>query len=176
MYHVTFYGSTLPTRKTCIEHIGFSISEKGRRVDTRKLTNIHEWPRPTTSNAAMLMAPIDFLRSHDVKNKGKPFKWTSVHDMHFNFLKKILSSDIVLSHPDLNHPFCIATDSSDYATGCCLYQEYRSTTTEGTTKTVIKYIGFFSRKLSDSESRYSATMRELLGVIYAFIVRRQVIR
>ena len=85
--------------------LGFSISEKGRRVDTRKLTNIHEWPRPTTSkqfqsflgfvnyfrqhipNAAMLMAPIDFLRSHDAKNKGKPFNWTSVHDMHFNFLK-----------------------------------------------------------------------------------------
>lgn len=165
--------------------LGFSISAKGRRIDTRKLTNLESLPRPVTSkqcqsflgfvnyfrqhipNAAMLTAPLDFLRSHDEKNKGKRFEWSSTHDMHFNFIKKILVSDVVLSHPDLNHPFCIATDASDYAIGCSLFQEFKTTTADGSEKTIIKHIGFFSRKMSSSEMRYSCTMREMLACIFA---------
>jgi hypothetical protein len=165
--------------------LGYVISANGRRIDTRKLTNLESLKHPTTSkqcqsflgfvnyfrqhipNAALLMAPIDALRSHDEKNKGKPFKWNAELDMHFKSLKQILQSDLVLSHPDLNHPFCIATDSSDHAVGCVLYQEYKVTTANDNLKTIIKHIGFFSRKLSPSESRGSCTMRELIGCIYA---------
>jgi hypothetical protein len=165
--------------------LGYAISANGRRIGTRKLTNLGLLKHPTTSkqcqsflgfvnyfrqhipNAALLMAPIDALRTHDEKNKGKPFKWNAELEMNFNALKQILQSDLVLSHPNLNHPFCIATDSSDYAVGCVLYQEYKVTTANDNTKTVIKHIGYFSRKLSDSESRGSCTMRELIGCIYA---------
>jgi hypothetical protein len=165
--------------------LGYVISANGRRIDTRKLTNLASLEHPTTSkqcqsflgfvnyfrqhipNAALLMSPMDALRSHDEKNKGKPFKWNAELDMHFNALKQILQSDLVLSHPDLTHPFRIATDSSDHAVGCVLYQEYTVTDANNNTRTIIKHIGFFSRKLSDSESRGSCTMRELIGCIYA---------
>jgi hypothetical protein len=68
--------------------LGYVISANGRQIDTRKLTDLHSLERPTTSkqcqsflgfvtyfrqhipNAALLMAPIDALRSHDEKNKG----------------------------------------------------------------------------------------------------------
>jgi hypothetical protein len=118
-------------------------------------------------NAALLMAPIDALRSHDEKNKGKPFEWNAELDMHLKSLKRILQSDLVLSHPDLNNLFCIATDSSGHAVGCVLYQEYKVTTANDNLKTIIKHIGFFSRKLGPSESRGSCTMRELIGCINA---------
>lgn len=165
--------------------LGFSISARGRRIDTRKLSNLESLPRPVTSkqcqsflgfvnyfrqhipNAAMLMAPIDFLRSHDEKNKGKRFEWSSTHDMHFNHLKQILVSDVVLSHPNFSLPFCIATDASDFAIGCSLFQEEKVKTANGDTKKLIKHIGFFSRKLSSSEVRYSCTMREMLACVFA---------
>jgi hypothetical protein len=72
--------------------LGYSISAEGKKIDACKLTNVHEWPRPTTqkqvqsflgfvnyfiqltSNAALLMAPLDALRSHDEKLKA-PFVW-----------------------------------------------------------------------------------------------------
>jgi hypothetical protein len=170
--------------KSAVYLLGYSISAEGKKIDARKLTNIHEWPRPTTQkqvqsflgfanyfrqhtpNAALLMAPLDALRSYDEKLKG-PFVWTSEHQLHFDSIKRILSSEIVLSHPDLSRPFCIATDASDFALGCCLFQEYEITNSDGTTSKINRYIGFMSRSLSKSEKRYSATMRELLGVIYA---------
>jgi ribosomal protein L21E len=167
--------------------LGFSISEHGRRIDHRKLTNIQDWPRPISPkqcagflgfvnyfrmhlpNVAKLMAKLDTLRSFDAlsKKSKKAFTWTEVHEKDFNALKDILASDITLSHPNYNHPFCIATDASNFAIGCCLYQEYKETTADGIEKTITKYIGFFSRKLSRSEQNYSTTMRELLAVIYA---------
>ncbi|KAG0864008.1 hypothetical protein G6F15_013166 [Rhizopus arrhizus] len=112
------------------------------------------------------MAPLDALRCHDEKVKG-PFEWTKEHQMHFDSIKHILSSELMLSHPDLSKPFCIATDSSDYSTGCCLYQEFEVTKPNGEISKIKRYIGFMSRSLSRSEKRYSVTMRELLGVVYA---------
>ncbi|EIE92201.1 hypothetical protein RO3G_16912 [Rhizopus delemar RA 99-880] len=112
------------------------------------------------------MAPLDALRSHD-ENLNGPFIWTPEHQLHFDSIKNILCSELVLSHADLSHPFCIATDSSDYGTGCCLYQEFEMTNPNGEVSKIKRYIGFMSRSLSRSEKRYSVTMRELLGVVYA---------
>ena len=170
--------------KSAVYLLGYSISAVGKKIDSRKVTNIHEWPRPITQkqvqsflgfvnyfrihtpNAALLMAPLDALRCHDEKGNG-PFEWTKTHQMHFDSIKHILSSDLTLSHPDLSYPFCIATDASDYSIGCCLYQEYEVTNTNSEKSKVKKYIGFMSRSLSKSEKMYSVTMRELLGVVYA---------
>ncbi|WP_461043496.1 RNase H-like domain-containing protein, partial [Streptomyces sundarbansensis] len=55
-------------------------------------------------------------------------------------IKHVLSSDLTLSHPDLSYPFCIATDTSDYSIGCCLYQEYEVTNTNSEKSKVKKYI------------------------------------
>lgn len=123
--------------KTKVYLLGSSISEKGRTIDTRKLTNLESMPRPTTSkqiqsifglfnyfreslpNGAKLMADMNALRSHDEKYKKKPFFWNELLDMQFNALKKIISSDLVLSHPNFNHSYSVATDASNYAIGFC---------------------------------------------------------
>lgn len=127
--------------KSAVYLLGYSISATGKRVDRRKTSNLDLLPPPSTQkqaqsflgfvnffcnrvpNASLLMGPLDNMRNHDEKVKG-PFAWTDLHQQHFDSIKKVLQSDLILSHPDLSHPFCIATDSSDYGTGCCLYQEY----------------------------------------------------
>lgn len=63
----------------------------------------------------------------------------------------------MLSTPNLNYPFCVATDVSDSGIGGVLYQVIDDE---------IKYIAFAARSLSVSETGYSTTKRELLAVCY----------
>lgn len=166
--------------KSAVYLLGFVIDKKGRRIDPRKLTNVLEWP-PLTShkqvqqfigtcnffrehipNAAKLMVPLNALKDLANKQKSKQFAWTDVHQSHFQALKEVLASEVVLGHVVPNVPYRLATDSSAYATGCVLYQEID----DGNSKRK-NFIGFMARSLSPSERRWSATMRELLGVIFA---------
>src|SRR6266566_3619281 len=64
----------------------------------------------------------------------------------------------VLSHPDLTHPFSVATDASNVGIGCVLFQVIDNQ---------YCYIGFMARALSKLERNYSTTKRELLGIVYA---------
>ncbi|CEP08661.1 hypothetical protein, partial, partial [Parasitella parasitica] len=122
-----------------INLLGFTVSEQGKTIDTRKLSNIESWPRPKTGTdvqrflglvnymrdhipkASALMAPLDRVRYAKVITDRE---WTPTIETHFQTIKKILVSNIVLSPPDLNHPYTIYTDSSAYGIGCVLCQEY----------------------------------------------------
>ena len=94
-----------------------------------------------------------------------------LHETHFLAIKKILLSNVVLSQPGLYHPFCVATDASNFGIAAVLFQEYKhhnanGDTLEGTTST-FKYIGFMARSLTVSERNYSTTKRELLSIVFA---------
>jgi transposase InsO family protein len=93
-------------------------------------------------------------------------------------VKDILSSRQVLSYPNFDHPFCVATDASDDGLGAVLYQEYDGKTqlikfasaalTDDEENTVVRqYVKFSARSISDSEKGYSATKRELAAIILA---------
>jgi hypothetical protein len=69
-------------------------------------------------------------------------------------LKNILLSDVLLSYPDLNHPFKVATDASQSGLGAVLYQELDGKK---------HYVLFASRALTISEKNYGITKRELLA-------------
>lgn len=184
--------------QSCVYLLGFCISAKGSSLDTRKLTNIEEWPRPTCGTdvqrflgvvnyfrehipkAAMLTAPLDHLRNSKIITEKD---WTPLHQTHFEAIKKVLLSNVVLSQPDLRQPFFVATDASNYGIGAVLYQEHVELTSnvnstdvvkndnvlkdKGKKKTTIKYIGFMARSLSKSERNYSTTKRELLAIVFA---------
>ena len=155
--------------------LGFCISEQGRSIDTRRLTNIDEWEKPQTPkammkflgwcsymrqhipNASELTAPLDHLRY----SPNKTLTWTKEMHIHYDSIINIIKKNIVLSHPNLNHPFSLAVDASHYAVGACLFQEFEDK--EKGTKT-IKYIGFTSKALSKSQRSYSVTKKELYAL------------
>ena len=68
-------------------------------------------------------------------------------------MKKAITEEPVLSLPDLNKPFELHTDASDFAIGGVLMQEGHP-------------IAFESRKLNDTERRYTVQEKEMTAVIH----------
>lgn len=158
--------------QTKIFLLGFHISPRGISMDRRKLVNVIEFPAPTTGkqvqrycglisyfrnlipNVSALIAPLGKLRNADKLDK----LWQPIHQQAFDNLKDALLSDLVLSYPDFNHPFCIATDASNVGIGVVLFQKINDK---------IYYISMMAKSLSKIERNYSVNRRELLAIVYA---------
>ena len=67
-------------------------------------------------------------------------------------MKLLIAKETLLTYPDFNKKFKIHTDASKVQLGACISQEG-------------KPIAFYSRKLSDAQTRYTTTERELLSIV-----------
>ena len=151
--------------RTETEYLGFWITRHGMRPQTKKVEAIHNIQPPTTRRQLRrfigminyyrdmwprrsdLMAPLTRLCS-----KAVPFKWTAIEQKAFVNLKRIISKETLLAYPDFNKPFEIHTDASDLQLGAVISQGGRP-------------IAFYSRKLSDAQTRYTTGERELLSIV-----------
>ena len=86
-------------------------------------------------------------------------KWNESANSAFIESKQILANATLLVHPDHSAPLNITCDASDFAVGGILQQYIAN---------VWQPLSFFSKKLTPTETRYSAFDRELLAV-YATI-------
>ncbi len=84
--------------------------------------------------------------------KKKPWKWESIHQHAFEDVKATVPKEVVLAYPDFTKPFKIYTDASTMQLGAVITQGIRP-------------IGFFSRKLSKTQSKYSVTKIKLLAIV-----------
>jgi transposase InsO family protein len=150
--------------------LGYQISEDGIEVCPQKLLQIEEWKTPSTGKHiqkhlgffnyfremiplySKLVAPLEELRYAD------HITWTKEYASIYDKLKSILASGLVLSYPDFEKKFEVATDASNYGIGAVLYQVIDGRT---------NYIAFASRALHSGEKSYGATKRELLAVVNA---------
>ena len=94
-----------------------------------------------------LLAPLTRLTSKDVK-----FAWTEVEQKAFDAIKRTLSRETLLAYPQFDKKFVIHTDASDTQLGAVISQDS-------------KPIAFYSRKLSDTQKRYTTTEQELLSIV-----------
>src|SRR6202789_2043471 len=81
----------------------------------------------------------------------------------FNAIKQAIFTAPVLTTPDYDRPFHIATDASQTGIGGVLFQP--RTDTEFITPTNI--VAICSKKLNPSQHRWSAYKKELYGVVYS---------
>lgn len=91
-----------------------------------------------------------------LKKDQKKFVLTEDAEIALGKLKSVLVSAPVLANPDFQISFIIETDSSDLAIGAVLVQVQQDER---------KSIAYFSKKLSSTQKRYSATERECLAVL-----------
>jgi hypothetical protein len=88
--------------------------------------------------------------------KGGPrvLGWTSAAQESFQKAKQLLAAVMPLQHASPTAELSLATDASDTHIGSVMQQK---------SGTHWRPLGFFSRKLTDTESRYSTFDRDLLA-------------
>jgi hypothetical protein len=86
------------------------------------------------------------------KSKKKPWRWDPIHQQAFDNVKAAIAKETVLAYPDFSKPFEIYTDASVRQVGPMIAQDNR-------------LITFFSRKLSETQQKYSVTEIELLAIV-----------
>lgn len=159
-----------------LNFLGFNISAKGILPATKKVKAIMEWPTPTNvqqvrqfmglaqhyrrfiKDFAGIAAPITELTKGSGA-KCRSIQWNENCQRSFDLIKKKMSSAPVLMNPDMNKPFRIECDASDFAIGAVLLQE--------SSQGVWKPLAFESKKLSKAERNYPAQERELLSILHA---------
>ena len=103
---------------------------------------------------AAVLAPLHALVS-SVKTPSAKLSWTPSLVTSFKNAKSALISCVHLTHPSQGPsvPLSLTTDASDIAVGAVLAQ--------GDSQ---QPVGFYSKKLSESEKKYSAFDKELLAL------------
>jgi len=84
--------------------------------------------------------------------------WSHAPTAAFEQTKRLLVAAVPLQHPSPDAELSLATDASDSHIGGVMQQK---------TGNHWRPLGFFSRKLSETESRYSTFDRELLAAFSA---------
>lgn len=150
--------------------LGHILDGSSIRPDPMKVQTFASLPKPKTAKQVQALLGLStYLRDYiprysEVAHHLEVVKnttdlasvWGREQDIAFETMKSMLINSAILSNPDYNLPFLVATDASQFGVGGVLYQQVDSTT---------KYIAFFSKALSPSQRNYSATKRELLGII-----------
>jgi hypothetical protein len=88
----------------------------------------------------------------DKGTKKAPWHWDTVHQRRFDHVKATITKDVVLAYPDYSKVFEIYTDPFTKQLGAVITQDNRP-------------IAFFSRKLFDTQRKYSITKIELLAIV-----------
>ena len=174
-----------------VKLLGHVVSSKGISLDKKKLEKAAAWPKPRTSDDiskllgftnylrnsiplyAKITAPLEKLR-YPPKTSVE-HSWTDDCDQSFKTLKDIIVKAPMLCFPDFSRPLIIATDASNHGLGAVLFQSENISSWNLPKETIAQtimdgkhqYINFAARALTAGERNYSATKRELAGLVFA---------
>jgi cleavage and polyadenylation specificity factor subunit 1 len=156
-----------------VKFLGHSIDKNGIKPLPEKIDAIENYPKPLTvcelrrflgvinfyrrflPHAAGKLLPLNNMLGPCKKNDKTPLLWTPEAFKAFESCKSDLKNVTYLAHPNFKADIALMTDASNTAIGACVQQWYGGNW---------KPLGFFSRKLSSAEIKYSAYDRELLAI------------
>ena len=142
------------------------MEEHGFYVYSAKIKSIHDWSTPTTLTElhnfvglanfycrfVLGFSNIAWSISQMTKGGSKTkFIWSNPQQHAFEELKQRLCSAPVLTLPDLQQPFEIETDASDYAVGAVLTQHGHP-------------VAYHSETLSDTFHKYPTYEKEMYSI------------
>ena len=167
-----------------LDFLGYNISSNGIKPTNSKVKELNELSYPTNSKSLRrFLGMIGFYRKlipnfasvvFPLTEKirlfpnAKIFEFTDSEKSSFDDIKLKLSEIKSLAHPLPNvDQYQLVTDSSNYAVGAALHQLVNGSPIP---------IGFFSKKLSQAQQKYSAFDRELLAAYLSVLHFRHQIR
>ena len=119
-----------------------------------------QYYRDLWARRSEMLAPLTDLvgecgQTKVTKSKGAkkvPWHWDEVHQKAFDAVKATIVKDVVLAYPDYSKVFEVYTDASATQLGSVITQSNRP-------------LAFFSRKLSETQQKYSVTKIVLLAIV-----------
>ncbi|GJW92159.1 reverse transcriptase domain-containing protein [Tanacetum coccineum] len=152
--------------------LGHKISKKGIEVDKAKIDVISKLPHPTTVKGIQSFLGHAGFYQRFIKDfskisrpmthlleKNTPFIFSEDCILAFQTLKKKLTEAPILIAPNWDQPFEIMCDASDYAIGAVLGQRIEKH---------FRPIHYASKTMTEAETNYTITEKEMLAVVYAF--------
>lgn len=174
-YGLVVNGSKSEFGVSSLDFLGHRVDSRGISPPTARVEAILQFPRPTTTkklreflglanyyrrfipHCAAILQPLHALLSGQTKPNAS-ISWTDDAETAFSSIKEALANATLLAHPKSDAITSLTVDASDVAIGAVLQQ-----LVDG----VWQPVAFFSRKLSQTESRYSTFGRELLAAYLA---------
>nr|GEX56889.1 hypothetical protein [Tanacetum cinerariifolium] len=152
--------------------LGHKISKQGIEVDKAKVDVITKLPHPTTvKGIRSFLGHAGFYRRFikdfskiarpmtRLLEKDTPFMFSQECVEAFQTLRKKLTEAPILIAPDWDMPFEFMCDASDFAIGAVLGQRQDNH---------FRPIHYASKTMTEAESNYTTTEKEMLAVVYAF--------
>ncbi|EUC59886.1 Transposon Tf2-1 polyprotein, partial [Rhizoctonia solani AG-3 Rhs1AP] len=157
---------------TEVTYIGIVITPEGFSMEKEKIKAIKEWKEPkTVKQLQSFLGFCNFYRrfikdfSSIVKpltiltRKEENWRWGDVEQQAFDQLKKEVTKEPVLIHPNPNKPYILETDASGAAMGAVLSQKHD----DG----YLHPIAFLSKSFIGAQVNYDTHDKELLAIIEA---------
>ncbi|XP_065076062.1 uncharacterized protein K02A2.6-like [Ochlerotatus camptorhynchus] len=155
-----------------IKYLGHLIDGQDLRPDPNKIEAIRSMPAPTdVSGVRSFLGAIKYygkfvsgMRTlryplHELLKTGKQFIWSPECQEAFVNFKKILASDLLLTHYNPAFEIIVSADASSIGVGATLSHKFP----DGSIKVVLHT----SRSLTSAEQAYSQPDREGLAIIFA---------
>lgn len=175
------YGVTINISKCVfgvsqIDFLGFHVSTDGVRPLDDRVQAIVNFPKPeTVEQLRRFLGMLNFYRSHipkavdcqselnnylhNTKKRDKTIiVWTDKANEAFFKCKESLKSAATLSYPLPDTNLSLMTDASNTSLGAVLQQQFNNEW---------RPLGYFSKKLTQAETKYSTYDRELLAIFMA---------
>ena len=155
-----------------VEYLGIIIGNGKVEMDPVKVEGIAKWPMPkTVKDVRSFLGFCNFYRAfiphfldiarplNDLTKKNYVWTWWPKQQEAFDTLKRACTSYPVLYTPDWTWPFIMETNTSGFALGAVIAQEF----VDGTHP-----IAFHSRSLHSAEKNYDAHDKELASIVFGF--------
>nr|GEX57266.1 reverse transcriptase domain-containing protein [Tanacetum cinerariifolium] len=152
--------------------LGHKISKKGIEVDKAKIKVISKLSHPTTIKGIRSFLGHALFYRRFIKysskisrpmthllEKNSPFIFSNNCSQAFQILKKKLTEAPILIAPNWDQPFELMCDASDFTVGAVLGQRIEKH---------FRPIHCASKTMTQAESNYTTTKKEMLAVVYAF--------
>lgn len=158
--------------KASVTYLGKQVGGGEVRPISAKVAAINDFPVPTTRRELRrFLGMIGYYRGFcrnfssvsapltDLVSPKRAFLWSDSCQRAFESCKALLCNAPVLSAPDFSRPFALEVDASSIGAGAVLIQS----DDHGLNHPV----GYFSKKFSKCQSRYSTIEQETLALLLA---------
>ena len=167
--------------KKNLHYLGHVISEEGIKPLPDKIQAIQDMPHPTNLvEVQQLMGLMNYYRkfipcysdlarpiielTHGKTSPKDKIDWTELAQSCFDQLKEKFLSAPVLRYPDVNKPYFLFTDASNYAWAGVLTQAEESCSASGRVTTKYMPISFVSGLFRGSQRNWAALTKEAYAI------------